>query len=75
MIQKYPTQLISILQAILAKLQDQNPYPINIKDIMIDLGITMDGVYRETVLKAGVYQYVEKYMRNNWRCKRWIILL
>ena len=24
-------------------------YPINLKEIMLDLGITMDGVYRESV--------------------------
>ena len=27
-------------------------HPINLKEIMIDLGITMDGVYRETVLPS-----------------------
>ena len=27
---------------------EQNPYPINLKHILVDLGITMDGVYRET---------------------------
>ena len=48
---------------------DQNPYPINLKDILIDLGITMDGIYRETVLKAGVYQFVEKYMRTTGDAK------
>ena len=48
---------------------EQNPYPINLKDILIDLGITMDGVYRETVLKAGVYQFVEKYMRTTGDAK------
>ena len=48
---------------------DANPYPINLKDILIDLGITMDGVYRETVLKAGVYQFVEKYMRTTGDAK------
>ena len=36
---------------------------------MIDLGITMDGVYRETVLKAGVYQYAEKWMRTTGDAK------
>ena len=46
-----------------------NPYPINLKDILIDLGITMDGVYRETVLKAGVYQYAEKWMRTTGDAK------
>jgi hypothetical protein len=41
----------------------QNQYPINLKEIMVDLGITMDGVYREAVLPSGVYEYMEKYMR------------
>ena len=27
------------------------------------MGITMDGIYREVVLLAGVYQYAEKYLR------------
>ena len=53
----------------IGQITDQNPYPINIKDIMIDLGITMDGVYRETVLKAGVYQYAEKWMRTTGDAK------
>jgi len=39
-------------------------HPINLKEIMIDLGITMDGVYRETVLPSGVFEYMEKYMRS-----------
>jgi len=29
----------------------------------------MDGVYRETVLKAGVYQYAEKWMRTTGDAK------
>ena len=44
-------------------------YPINLKEILIDLGITMDGVYRETVLPSGVYDYVEKYMRTSGGAK------
>jgi len=48
---------------------DQNPYPINIKEIMIDLGITMDGVYREAVSDSGVYQFMEKYMRTTGDAK------
>tara|TARA_B100000902_G_scaffold129462_1_gene128601 strand:- start:1266 stop:2963 length:1698 start_codon:yes stop_codon:yes gene_type:complete len=40
-------------------------HPINLKEIMIDLGITMDGVYRETVLPSGVFEYMEKYMRTS----------
>ena len=54
---------------------EQDPYPVNLKNILIDLGITMDGVYREAVLNAGVYQFVEKYMRTYRRCQRRIILL
>jgi len=42
---------------------EQNAYPINLKEIMVDFGITMDGVYREAVLPSGVYEYMEKYMR------------
>ena len=48
---------------------EQEPYPVNIKNILIDLGITMDGVYRESVLNAGVYQFVEKYMRTTGDAK------
>ena len=44
-------------------------HPVNLKDIMIDLGITMDGVYRETVLPSGVYEYMEKYMRSTGGAK------
>ena len=36
-------------------------YSVNVKDIMVDLGIMMDGVYRETVMDAGVFNFVEKY--------------
>ena len=38
-------------------------YPVNLKNILLELGISMDGVYREKVLDAGVYHYIEKYMR------------
>ena len=48
---------------------EQDPYPVNLKNILIDLGITMDGVYRESVLNAGVYQFVEKYMRTTGDAK------
>jgi hypothetical protein len=37
--------------------------PQNIKDILIALGILMDGQYRENILPVGVYNYVEKYVR------------
>ena len=44
-------------------------YPINLKEIMVDLGITMDGVYRESILPSGVYEYMEKYMRSSGGAK------
>ena len=36
-------------------------YSKNVKNILIDLGITMEGVYRENVFDSGVYNYIEKY--------------
>lgn len=35
----------------------------NQRDILISLGIQLDGQYRENVLPSGVYNYVEKYVR------------
>jgi hypothetical protein len=37
--------------------------PQNLKDILIALGILLDGQYRENILPAGVFNYVEKYVR------------
>jgi len=37
--------------------------PQNIKNILIALGILMDGQYRENILPVNVYNYVEKYVR------------
>jgi hypothetical protein len=37
--------------------------PQNIKDILVGLGLLLDGQYRENILPAGVYNYVEKYTR------------
>ena len=37
--------------------------PQNIKDILVGLGILLDGQYRENILPAGVFNYVEKYTR------------
>ena len=48
---------------------ENNAYPINIKHILLDLGITMDGIYREKILSAGVYHYIEKYMRTTGDAK------
>jgi hypothetical protein len=37
--------------------------PQNLKQILVSLGILLDGQYRENLLPAGVYNYVEKYTR------------
>ena len=37
--------------------------PQNIKNILVALGILMDGQYRENILPVGVYNYIEKYVR------------
>ena len=37
--------------------------PQNLKEILVALGILLDGQYRENVLPYGVYEYVEKYVR------------
>lgn len=37
--------------------------PQNLKSILISLGILMDGQYRENNLPAGVFNFVEKYVR------------
>jgi hypothetical protein len=35
----------------------------NIKQILVGLGILLDGQYRENIQPAGVYNYIEKYVR------------
>ena len=37
----------------------------NIKEILIFLGILLDGQYRENLQPAGVYNYIEKYVRTS----------
>jgi hypothetical protein len=37
----------------------------NLKNILISLGILLDGQYRENMLPAGVYNYIEKYTRTD----------
>ena len=37
----------------------------NEKDILLKMGILLDGKYRENVLDAGIYNYVEKYVRTS----------
>lgn len=38
---------------------------INEKNILLSLGILLDGKYRENVLDSGVYNYIEKYVRTS----------
>jgi hypothetical protein len=35
----------------------------NIKNILVTMGILLDGIYRENLQPAGVYNYIEKYTR------------
>lgn len=44
-------------------------YAYNQKDILVNLGLVMGGVYRENVLDSGIYNYVEKYMRTTGNAK------
>jgi len=44
-------------------------YPMNLKDILVDLAISMDGIYREKVLDSGVYNFIEKYSRTTGNAK------
>jgi hypothetical protein len=37
--------------------------PQNLKYILVALGILLDGQYRENILPAGVFDFVEKYVR------------
>ena len=37
--------------------------PQNLKEILVALGIQLDGQYRENILPAGVYNFIEKYVR------------
>jgi Major capsid protein N-terminus/Large eukaryotic DNA virus major capsid protein len=37
--------------------------PQNLQSILVALGILLDGQYRENILPAGVYNFVEKYVR------------
>ena len=42
----------------------------NIQDIMVSMGINLNGVYRENVLPAEVFDYVDQYARSNGSGKR-----
>lgn len=41
----------------------------NHKDILINAGIVLDGDYREQNLSAGVFNYIEKYVRSSSNAK------
>ena len=41
----------------------------NKKDILVDLAIVVDGKYRENLLDAGTYNYIEKYNRSTGNAK------
>jgi hypothetical protein len=42
-----------------------NYSPENDKQILIGMGILLDGSYRENIQPAGVYNYIEKYTRTS----------
>ena len=42
----------------------------NIQDIMVSMGISLNGVYRENVLPVGVFDFVDQYARSNGSGKR-----
>lgn len=44
----------------------------NVRDIMVSMGINLNGVYRENVLPAEVYDFVDQYARSNGSGKRGI---
>ena len=35
----------------------------NLRDIMVSMGIVLNGDYRENILPSGIFDYVEKYVR------------
>ena len=41
----------------------QTQYPVNLKEILVNFGIVINGVYRENVFDSGVYNYIEKMNR------------
>jgi hypothetical protein len=37
----------------------------NVKNILVTMGVLLDGIYRENDQPAGVYNYIEKYIRTD----------
>ena len=44
-------------------------YFYNKKEILVDMGVVLQGVYRENVMDAGIYEYVEKWKRTSGSAK------
>jgi hypothetical protein len=44
----------------------------NQKEILLSMGIVLDGEYRENILQRGIFDYVEKYTRTNGFAKEGI---
>ena len=44
-------------------------YGWNQKEILVNMGLVMGGVYRENVLDAGIYNFIEKYNRTTGGAK------
>jgi hypothetical protein len=44
-------------------------YPVNLKDILLELGIVLNGVYRENLFDSGLYNYIEKFKRSKGGAK------
>ena len=44
-------------------------YAYNQKEILVNMGLVMGGVYRENVLDAGIYNFIEKYNRTTGGAK------
>lgn len=46
-------------------INDDDTYDYNEKYILKEMGIIIDGVYRENIMDSGVYNYIEKFKRNS----------
>jgi|TARA_B110000483_G_scaffold234039_1_gene303583 hypothetical protein len=44
-------------------------YYYNKKEILIDMGVVLQGIYRENVMDAGIFQYIEKWKRTSGSAK------
>jgi hypothetical protein len=44
-------------------------YFYNKRDILLNMGVVLEGMYRENVMDAGVYDYVEKWKRTSGSAK------